>query len=72
LDVLLHVVVDADLTLRRAHDIGEAVELRLIEEGDVCHAVVHVDVDDERGRRKRAAEGELATREEGASARGRT
>jgi ferrous-iron efflux pump FieF len=46
LDVLVHVVVDPDLTVRRAHDIGHAVERRLIEERDVCHAVAHVDVED--------------------------
>lgn len=46
LDVLVHVVVDPDLTIRRAHDIGHTVERRLIEERDVCHAVAHVDVDE--------------------------
>lgn len=45
LDVLLHVVVDPELPLRQAHDIGEAVEERLIAEADVCHAVAHVDVE---------------------------
>lgn len=45
LDVLLHVVVDPALTVRRAHDIGQAVEARLIAEDDVCHAVVHLDVE---------------------------
>lgn len=45
LDVALHVVVDETLTLRAAHDIGEAVEARLMEEDDVLHAMVHVDVD---------------------------
>lgn len=50
LDVLLHVVVDPDLTLRRAHDIGHAVERRLIAEDDVCHAVVHVDVEEDETR----------------------
>lgn len=45
LDVLVHVVVDPELTVRRAHDIGHAVERRLIDESDVCHAVAHVDVE---------------------------
>lgn len=45
LDVLIHVVVDPELSLRLAHDIGHAVEARLFEEGDVCHAVAHVDVE---------------------------
>jgi cation diffusion facilitator family transporter len=46
LDVLLDVVVDAELSLRAAHAIGEAVERRLLEEPDVCHAVAHIDVSD--------------------------
>jgi ferrous-iron efflux pump FieF len=45
LAVLLHVVVDEELTVRAAHDIGHAVERRLLEEPDVVHAVAHVDVD---------------------------
>ncbi len=45
LDVLIHAVVDPALALRDAHDIGHRVESRLLEERDVCHAVVHVDVD---------------------------
>jgi cation diffusion facilitator family transporter len=45
LDVLIHAVVDPGLPLRAAHDIGHEVEARLLEEQDVCHAVVHVDVD---------------------------
>ncbi len=44
LDVLIHAVVDPDLELKDAHDIGHRVEQRLLEERDVCHAVVHVDV----------------------------
>jgi cation diffusion facilitator family transporter len=47
IDVLLHVVVDPELTVKRAHDIGHEVERRLIEESDVCHAVAHVDVEPE-------------------------
>jgi cation diffusion facilitator family transporter len=45
LDVLIHVVVDPSISVRAAHDIGHAVEAKLLEEDDVCHAVVHVDVD---------------------------
>ena len=45
LDVLIHVVVDPELSLRVAHDIGHAVEERLLREDDVCHAAAHVDVD---------------------------
>jgi cation diffusion facilitator family transporter len=45
LDVLIHAVVNPGLPLRAAHDIGHRVEARLLEEQDVCHAVVHVDVD---------------------------
>ena len=41
--VWLEIHVDPILTIRRAHDIGEAVESRLLEESDVCDAVVHVD-----------------------------
>ena len=43
LHVWLEVHVDAQLTVRRAHDIGEAVEQTLLGESDVCDAVVHVD-----------------------------
>lgn len=47
IDVLLHIVVDPELTVGRAHDIGHAVERRLIEEPDVCHAVAHLDIVDD-------------------------
>ncbi len=43
LHVWLEVHVDAQLTVRRAHDIGEAAEHVLLAEHDVCEAVVHVD-----------------------------
>lgn len=39
----LEIHVDPQLTIRQAHDIGEAVEHRLLEELDVCRADVHVD-----------------------------
>lgn len=45
LDVSLHIVVDEDLPLRKAHDIAEAVEARLMAEPDVLVAMVHVDVE---------------------------
>ena len=41
----VQVKVDQELSIRAAHDIGEAVERRLLEEDDVCEAVVHVDVE---------------------------
>lgn len=47
LELLVSVVVDPELTMRRAHDIGHAVEARLIAEPDVCHAVAHLEVLDE-------------------------
>ena len=43
LHVWLEIHVDPTLTVGRAHDIGEAVEARLLEEPDVCDVVVHVD-----------------------------
>lgn len=45
LDVSLHIVVDENLSLRRAHDIAETVEARLMAEPDVLIAMVHVDVE---------------------------
>lgn len=45
LHVHLHVVVDPDLSLRQAHDIGEAVRLRLEAEKDVQHCSVHIDIE---------------------------
>jgi cation diffusion facilitator family transporter len=56
LDVLLHVEVDPELTVRQAHDIGNAVERRLLAEPDVCHAVAHVDAEEEPGRREELGE----------------
>ena len=47
LDVSLHIVVDEQLSLRAAHDIGETVEARLMQEQDILHAMVHVDVEPE-------------------------
>ena len=41
--VWVEVRVRAELTIGAAHDIGERVEARLLEESDVCDAVVHVD-----------------------------
>ncbi|MDD9942782.1 MAG: cation diffusion facilitator family transporter [Myxococcales bacterium] len=45
LEVSLHIVVDDTLSVRQAHDVAEAVEARLLSEGDVVFASVHVDVD---------------------------
>ncbi len=39
----VHVMVDADLTVREGHDLGESVRVRLLEEDDVSHCSVHVD-----------------------------
>ena len=45
LHMWLEIRVSPDLTLRDAHDIGEGVERRLLQEADVCGATVHVDAD---------------------------
>lgn len=45
LSVVVDVLVNPELSVREAHDIGEAVEARLREEPDVCQAMVHVDTD---------------------------
>ncbi len=47
LDVHVHVTLDERLTLRDAHDIGEAVEHALESEPDVARATVHLDVEAE-------------------------
>jgi ferrous-iron efflux pump FieF len=44
LHVHVHVVVAADLTVQQAHDIGEAVRMRIEEEEDVGHCSVHIDI----------------------------
>lgn len=41
--VWLEIRVDPELTVGRAHDLGEGVERRLLEREGVCDAVVHVD-----------------------------
>lgn len=43
--VHLHCVVDPELSLARAHDIGEAVRLKLEAESDVGHVAVHLDTE---------------------------
>ena len=43
LDVTVDIEVDANLTVAAAHDIGVAVEQRLLEEPDVAHAGAHID-----------------------------
>ncbi len=45
LDVWVEIFVDPALTVGAAHDLGETIERRLREEGDVASAVVHVDAD---------------------------
>ncbi|MCA8914553.1 MAG: cation transporter [Planctomycetes bacterium] len=44
LQVHLHVLVAPDISVQQAHDIGEAVRIRLEAEGDVGHCSVHIDV----------------------------
>jgi ferrous-iron efflux pump FieF len=41
--VWVEIRVDPELTVGRAHDLGEAVEERLLEREGICDAVVHVD-----------------------------
>lgn len=41
--VWVEIRVDPELSVGRAHDLGEAVEQRLLEREEVCDAVVHVD-----------------------------
>lgn len=49
LSVDLHVVVDADMPLREAHDVSEEVEQMLIDAGEnIVDALVHVDPYEER------------------------
>lgn len=45
LQVQVHVVVDPDLTVKQAHDIGERVRVRLESEDDVGDVHVHIDID---------------------------
>ncbi len=45
LHVLVHIVVSNELTVKQAHDIGEAVRVRLEAEPDVAHVSVHIDID---------------------------
>lgn len=45
LHVQVHIVVDPNLSLRAAHDIGEAVRLRLETEPDIDHCAVHIDIE---------------------------
>lgn len=44
IELWVEVRVDGELSVREGHDLGEAVEARLLEEPDVTRAVVHVDV----------------------------
>jgi cation diffusion facilitator family transporter len=45
LQVKVHVIVLPDISVKQAHDIGERVRLRLEEESDVSHALVHIDIE---------------------------
>jgi cation diffusion facilitator family transporter len=45
LHVHVHVVVDPALTVKQAHDIGEAVRLKLETQPDVQHCSVHIDIE---------------------------
>lgn len=47
LDVTVHVVLDPDLSLRVAHDIGDAVSAALHRQPDVSRVAIHLDVDDD-------------------------
>ena len=42
-DIDVHVLADPELTLREAYALGRQVELRLVEELDICHAGVRVE-----------------------------
>ena len=44
LQVHVHIVVAADISVKQAHDIGEAVRKRLEAEDDVGHCSVHIDI----------------------------
>jgi len=41
----VHITVDAELTVREGHDLGEDVRMRLLNEDDVALCTVHVDPD---------------------------
>lgn len=45
IQVHLHIVVDENLTVKQAHDIGENVQALLEAEHDVGHAFVHIDIE---------------------------
>lgn len=44
IQVHLHIVVDEDLTVKQAHDIGEEVRHRIEADDDVAQCLVHIDV----------------------------
>jgi ferrous-iron efflux pump FieF len=52
--VWVEIHVDPELTVGHAHDLGEAVERRLLERQGVCDAVVHVDAAQAPGGAQRA------------------
>lgn len=45
IQIHLHIVVDENLTVKQAHDIGEDVQALLESEDDVGHAFVHIDIE---------------------------
>jgi ferrous-iron efflux pump FieF len=45
LHVLVHIRVSPEITIKQAHDIGEAVRTRLEAEADVAHVATHIDID---------------------------
>jgi ferrous-iron efflux pump FieF len=51
--VWLEIRVDPELTVGRAHDLGEVVEQRLLEREGICDAVVHVDAAADEGQQDR-------------------
>lgn len=54
LGVMIDIVVDRGCSLKRAHDLGHAVERALLEEPDVIHALARLDIaDDEAADEKR-------------------
>ncbi|MBX3459883.1 MAG: cation transporter [Planctomycetes bacterium] len=45
LHVHVHIVVDPNLSLKQAHDIGEAVRQKIEDQPDVAHCSTHIDIE---------------------------
>ncbi|MCC7508839.1 MAG: cation transporter [Planctomycetes bacterium] len=45
LHVHVHIVVDHEISLKQAHDVGEAVRVAVEAEPDVAHCSVHIDIE---------------------------